>query len=393
MSELWREQVTKKRDPELEAINRLALARICQMEEDIRQRFGFSLRMGTELEMYLANKQGEIILAPTHKAGKSLVESPVKKGLANINLVERIYAEGKGSVEYTTGFKVPNSEKHGNARLSRENIRDQYSKDAHYRTPYYQAKLADRLRLYLAGKDYSNRINGNSVRFDGIEGKSTYTAAFQPSISVWKDNINLFHDKNKDSGYSDLAVMCAKGLLTIQSDTLLLGANYPESYGQYYNADGRGRRVLRVWHDMPRKEYALKSSILLRDGQTDHFTRVENRLPRADSNVVLAALQSAMGVYYALHEMASVEEYKPFLDSEYAYVPLQQKQWLKVPRNEYLSKTSVGDIGNHESNHEKLCNSDLAKKLMGDELHAKVVQYFSPEAIKLRGANGINART
>lgn len=75
MSNLWQEQVKGDRDPELEEINRLALARIKGLCTNLEKRYGIHLITGVELEYYAFDKDGKIF----------------EPGLKNLEHVERTF--------------------------------------------------------------------------------------------------------------------------------------------------------------------------------------------------------------------------------------------------------------------------------------------------------------
>jgi hypothetical protein len=388
MSELWREQVRRDRDPELIEINRLALARIQQIEQEIYDHCGIRLHMGIEQEFYLEDKKGDkqqgLIDSDSiqHRVRWQLEAHPSLKG----SYIERFYDEiNKEALEVVQGF-VPAA----HASLQ----------DIHYhKSPSRQATHMDHLRQWLVipanwrnpkVHQVSMAIKPGDLRVD--------TSAMQISISAYNEaGENLFAARKEGRCVkSDLMKICAESLLEVQKRTLKLDALYPTSYEQlkplFPGGEGRrfkmGRKqVQETGHSIRLRDYEDKESYYKKEHpNTDpsHFFYLENCLPRGDGNVYLAVLQTVAGIHNALMHHVKIVDSKEKAPFGYEITAVDDRHMLA---HHYVAGNVMPQNLHSEAQSENIFARDgFAKELLGEELHAKVAAYFSREAIAKREA-------
>lgn len=416
---MWREQVSRNPGRELEEINALAFERIRYFQKKIEEEFGVHTITGTEIEFFVLKKNGRLIV-PLQTLDKPVSANDfaaqinqrmqpfwhnkpdkpksVMNGAVFVERVENDFT--KRATEYVMGYR-PVGEEY-----------KEFSAVLKYRAPEYQAKLALGMMRFLADmqarsqqdKKFLNKYGISEVSFESKAGWDYhYTAAFQPSVSLWTESGKNLFLSNDGESFSRLANLCAMGLFFVQQESALLAANYPESYDQYYDAfcdkpsDYAGdyklsspRRFFKIdWNNRRDIEASVaqrQSEEKTKESNTNE-TRIENRLPRADSNPVLAMLQTVAGMYYALSNYTEIISDPKKLEKRgtVEYQPVVQGKWLQMPwlGVQYNDKCPIGD---HHDAHKIFSSSKMMKQMLGEELHGRVRDYFSPEAIKSREA-------
>jgi len=374
----WQEHVTKNPDPELAEINRLALERIRYFEKKLEEEYGLHLRTGIEIEFFALDKKGALI-RDTESLGKKLQKEKEKlfqrkKGDVTSHrnhikgtLIKRIYGDsGKPVIEYTTGYIDFTDNPKNNPKK--------------YWASSTQALDVEKLVRFLSLKAPTHS-EVSEILFVIPESshfwEKSLTAALQVNMSLWSGDKNFFYSKGRE--FSKLAGICATGLLLVQNESVLLAANFPESYVQLHSAPDP-KKVLCIDY---KEQRMLSASIALRGSDVERTAkRIENRLSRADSNPLLAILQTISGMYYALNLYTSVVTTQSRHTHEY---PLKNGKWLRL-YGEPFHDTLRSNIESHKQEHAIFHKSALMKELLGEDLHGKISSYYSDREIEKRRA-------
>lgn len=200
------------------------------------------------------------------------------------------------------------------------------------------------------------RITGGQPLLEATYEKIGSTAGLHINISAGNKNDlkNLFVAPDNDlrNIYSRLARNCARNLLALQKDGLVIYAPKPESY----------KRLNTKQSFLPApREFSIDTAksgatILLRDDVKEHhyeeYSRIEDRLAGCDANPYLVMLANVGAIYKTVIDEKSKapQHSKP--------IPIDSKMFAR------------------KRAREKFERSQLWRKIAGEELYKDLVAYF-----------------
>jgi glutamine synthetase len=373
---IWRETVERTPALALAEINRLARARIQALADGLERDFGLYIAAGTELEYTARGPHGNIL---RERVGATFLKTPGDARLTESDLgmlkklrgtfVERIYPETDMPVmEHAMGWR--------SSPFSPMDAAAQREQERYYRHPVRQADKLHQLRVSLTAPGHMRRYGAQDIFLQSPDARSA--AAQQINLSL-RDAHGDNRFTGDGSGFSPLMEAAAQGLLDVQRVTLPLAANYPAS-SEELRTRTRHRLVL---HDlkstsalaMRRDQYlSAEGKILFRPSSY----RLENLLPRADSNPYLAMLQTVGGVDHGVRRYwdEKTGELRPDIPP-----PDLRTQGFLAERHAQANMPPDFDTA-----HAQFADSGLARSVCTQDLHRRIGAFYSPQAIRTREA-------
>ncbi len=371
----------------LSEIQEMALARIREMEQEIYQNFGLKLRCGMELEWLLRNQHNareepsEVFDPVYYRRNTTPGAIPREGTFDRSNIVEGVTSHVSSDIhEVQLG-------RHANAK----------SRDINRMSPSVIACAAHALQHQMATWQRHPASNDRIKLWAHDPHRPNIAASTQVTLSLWGIPAEDSDKKPPVMGNlltNDHKLLC---LILDQASTTVQKALFPlivessDSLKRFKNGMDAPKYFGDTRYSWNPELSGCDSSLRRRSQDYDATFYLENRLPGADCDPILATLMSVGGAYLALKrscklaepQKAPEENHIKILTAQQCEATLQVQRFA-VPAEDKKLTAIPKELADYKKYIEGWEHNAIANEILGTDLHKKLAslrrQQFSEMA-------------
>jgi glutamine synthetase len=310
--------------------------RILRRQVERARERGYTMMMGSELEFFLFHETFEQVAA---KGFRELTPSSTYVMDYHVLQTTRDEPVIRAIRNGMDGAGVPVEFSKGEAEWGQHEINLRYAE---------ALEMADRNAIYKNGVKEIAASMGKSVTFMAKYDIAKVGSSCHIHSSVWNEDasVSLMHDPAGPYGMSELFRWYLGGLLATARPMAWMFAHYVNSYKRYQPES---------WAPTAAAWGVDNRTVGFRKVGHGAGTRVENRIPGADTNTYLAFAATIAGGLHGIDRR--VEPPEPYVGNAYTATDVERIPWNIVEAIELLESSDVAKEAFGEEAHHHLLNT------------------------------------